>query len=79
LIELFDFSPDKSRNINHNLNRKYLKNVQNNCIFLTAISIGLGGGPRLSFVSTSRPDNILAKSIRNETTKSKTRKNEILQ
>ncbi len=41
--------------------------------FFTAISTGLGGGPRRSLVSTSIPDNILVKSIRKETTKSKTR------
>jgi hypothetical protein len=41
---------------------------------LTAISIGFGGGPRRSLASSSEPDNNFPNSIRNETTKSKTKK-----
>jgi hypothetical protein len=75
LIKLLDFSPDETGNIDHDLNDRLNRlNTRRKwpCFMSTASSTGFGGGPRRSFASSSMPDNNLPKSMRNETTKSRT-------
>ena len=75
LIELFDFCADKSSNIEHNLQEGKLgkkETFSTDCLSLTANSTGFGDGPRCSF-EIARSENISPKSIRNETTNSRTK------
>ncbi len=70
---MFDFCPNKSCYIDHNLEIK-TSDKNNSNLNLTANSTGFGGGPRLSLASSSIPGTIFPKSIRRETTKSRTKK-----